>query len=269
MKKTALVTAHPGKLIRLRDIDPDDTGTYRSKDEAAERLGELRDRLGDLKEALYAEDKRSLLLIFQAMDTGGKDGAVKNLLTGIDPAGIQITSFKAPTATELSHDFLWRVHAAAPERGNIGVWNRSHYEDVLIVRVHNLIDRKTWLHRYEDINHFEKMLSNSGIKILKFFLHISKGEQKKRLQARLDDPTKHWKFNAGDLQERTKWNEYQEAYDDAINACTTDYAPWHIVPANQKWARNVAVAEAVVAALEEMKPTYPKPTFDPKSIVID
>jgi PPK2 family polyphosphate:nucleotide phosphotransferase len=194
---------------------------------------------------------------------------VKSLLTGVNPAGVQVTSFKAPTWEELDHDYLWRVHHKVPPRGVIGVWNRSHYEDVLIVRVHKLIEKAVWKARYEQINNFEKMLSENGVTIVKFFLHISKDEQKERLQARLDDPAKHWKFNVGDLKERALWDEYQEAYEDAINQCSTEWAPWHIVPADKKWARNIAVAEAVVDALETMNPQFPTADFDATQIVVE
>jgi PPK2 family polyphosphate:nucleotide phosphotransferase len=267
--KSSLVTVRPGTEVRLRDIDPDATSGYASKEETLMRLRELRERLSTLQEALYAEDQRSVLIVLQAMDTGGKDGALKSLLTGVNPAGVHVTSFKAPTAEELSHDFLWRVHKAVPAKGIIGVWNRSHYEDVLIVRVHDMVPKKVWQARYEDINNFEEMLTRNGVTLLKFFLHISKDEQKERLQARLDDPEKNWKFNPGDLKERALWDDYQAAFEDAVNKCSTAHTPWMVVPANKKWARNIALAEAVVAALEKMKPQYPKAKFDPKSIVID
>jgi PPK2 family polyphosphate:nucleotide phosphotransferase len=268
-RKTALIEVAPGKQVHLRKITASATGDYKGKEESFERLAELQKRLGELQERLYAEDRRSLLLVFQAMDTGGKDGAVKSLLTGINPVGVQVTSFKAPTWEELDHDYLWRVHQRVPGRGLIGVWNRSHYEDVLVVRVHKMIDEATVQARFEQINAFEKMLSENGVTILKFFLHISKDEQKERLQARLDNPEKHWKFNEGDLKERALWDEYQRAYEDVLNHCSTAHAPWHIVPADKKWARNIAVAEATVAALEKMNPQFPKAEIDPTKIVIE
>lgn len=203
------------------------------------------------------------------MDTGGKDGAIQNLFEGIDPSGLRITAFKAPTSEELKHDFLWRIHKAAPAKGMIAVWNRSHYEDVLIVRVKNLVGKRLWKARYAQINDFEKLLADSRVRLLKFYLHISKDEQKERLQARLDDPAKIWKFNPGDLAERARWADYQSAYQDAINRCSTAHAPWYIVPANKKWSRDVCVMEAVVAALKKMAPQFPEPAFDPKSIVIE
>ncbi len=258
----------PGKKIRLKNMDASDSGGYKVKEESLARLGELQEKLRELQDRLYAEDKRSLLLIFQAMDTGGKDGAVKSLLTGINPAGVHVTSFKAPSSEELDHDYLWRVHQKVPARGLIGVWNRSHYEDVLIVRVHKLVETQVWKSRFAQINAFEELLAANGVTILKFFLHISKDEQKERLQARLDDPSKQWKFNVGDLKERAFWDDYQNAYEDALNECSTPHAPWHIVPSDKKWARNIAVAEAVGEALEAMKPQYPKVEFDPQKIVI-
>ncbi|HEX8465930.1 MAG TPA: polyphosphate kinase 2 family protein [Abditibacterium sp.] len=268
MTKTNLIRVAKSDKIKLKDIDAAAKGDYETKEETFARLDELHGRISELQERLFAENKQSLLIVLQAIDTGGKDGAVKSLLTGINPAGLHVTSFKAPNSLELSHDFLWRIHATAPARGMIGVWNRSHYEDVLITRVHNLIDTQTCAARYEHINHFEKLLSDNGTTILKFFLHISKDEQKERLQARLDDPEKHWKFNPGDLKERELWNDYQKAYEDAVNACSTDYAPWHIVPADRKWARNIAIAEAVAQALEKMNPQFPTVEFDASKIVV-
>lgn len=267
--KTGLVKVQPGQKARLKSISTSDAGGYNAKEETFERLQQLQAQLAGWQERLYAEDKRSVLLLFQAMDTGGKDGAVKSLLTGINPAGVQVTSFKAPTWEELDHDYLWRVHQKVPPRGIIGVWNRSHYEDVLVVRVHKLVDKKTYQARFEQINAFEKMLAENGVTVLKFFLHISKDEQKERLQARLDDPTKHWKFNEGDLKERALWDDYQQAYEDVLNECSTSHAPWHIIPADKKWARNIAVAEAVVEAMKKMNPQFPKVELDPKKIVIE
>lgn len=259
--------------FRLVKVDPDDitpfVGGPDDKSEASPRLLQLRERLSDLQELLYAEQKRSMLLVFQAMDTGGKDGAIKNLLTGVNPAGVHVSSFKAPSTNELSHDFLWRIHAQTPKRGHMGVFNRSHYEDVLITRVHNLIDEKTWKRRYEDINNFEALLTHSGTVVLKFFLHISKKEQAVRLQARLDNPTKHWKFDPNDLKERKLWPAYQQAYEDAIRHCSPAHAPWFVVPANQKWARDLAITEIVVAALEAMNLRSPKVNFDVAAQVIE
>lgn len=266
--KTPIITARPGRKIRLSKIDPEETGGLDKKD-AIERFCQLREEVNVFQQILYAENRRSLLLIFQAMDTGGKDGAIKNLCGGLNPAGLQVSSFKAPSQEELDHDFLWRLHKAAPARGMIGIWNRSHYEDVLVVRVHKLVPKKVWKARYEQINAFEKILTDKGTSVVKFMLHISKDEQKKRLQARLDDPEKWWKFNPNDIKERALWPRYQEAYEDAINSCATDYAPWYIVPANHKWARNLAIVEVVLRMLKEMDPRYPKLSFDPKTLIID
>ena len=265
--KSPVVTACPGHKIKLSKIDPDDTGGY-NKEEALQRSSELREKIDQLQEILYAERRRSLLLIFQAMDTGGKDGAIKDLCAGLNPAGLEIRSFKAPSAEELDHDFLWRAHKATPRKGMIGLWNRSHYEDVLIVRVHKLVPKKVWKARYDEINRFEEILSENGTTIVKFMLHISKDEQKSRLQARLDRPEKWWKFSPNDVAERSHWSAYQKAYEDAVNNCSTECAPWHVVPANHKWARNLALAETVLRTLKEMDPRYPKLSFDPKAIKI-
>ncbi len=269
MKKTNLIPVKPGQNVRLKDYDTNAKGDYTSREETAPRHQILEARLRELQTRLFAENKQSLLVILQAMDTGGKDGAARRLFTGVDPAGIQVTSFKAPSLLELDHDFLWRVHAAVPPRGLIGVWNRSHYEDVLITRVHGLIDKKVAQQRFEAINDFERMLTQNNVVIVKFFLHISKKEQKSRLQARLDDPAKHWKFNQSDLKERALWGDYQNAYETALSQCSTDWAPWDIVPADHKWARDIAICEKVVATLEAMKPQFPAVDFDPKTIVIE
>lgn len=261
------------KSFRLADVDPDDTTPFAhhrdDKETAHPRLLKLRQRLSELQELLYAEHRRSLLLVFQAMDTGGKDGAIENLLTGVNPAGVEVATFKAPSLDELNHDFLWRIHAQTPKRGHIGVFNRSHYEDVLVTRVHGLIDEDTWKQRYDHINNFEALLTDNGTRILKFFLHISKKEQAERLQARLDDPAKNWKFDPNDLKERARWEDYQDAYEDAVRHCSPKHAPWFVVPANHKWARDLAIAEIVVAALEEMNPQPPEASFDPKKMVIE
>ena len=268
LMKAPVVTVGSGRKIRLSKIDPDETGGM-TKEKALERIGNLCEKISELQEILYAEHRRSLLLIFQAMDTGGKDGAIKNLCGGLNPAGLEIRNFKAPSVEELDHDFLWRAHKAAPSRGMIGVWNRSHYEDVLIVRVHKLVPKKVWKARYQQINRFEQSLSENGTTIVKFMLHISKDEQKNRLQARLDRPDKWWKFNPNDIKERALWDDYQQAYEDAINFCATDCAPWHVVPANHKWARNLFIADLVLRVLKTMDPRYPKRAFDPKTIEIE
>src|SRR6267378_4285156 len=265
--KSAAVKARPGDKIRLSKIDPDDTGGANKK-KACKRFADLREEISLLQEKLFAEHERSLMILFQAMDTDGKDGALKALCFGLNPAGLEVARFKAPTQAELDHDFLWRAHKVAPSKGMIGLWNRSHYEDVLVVRVHKLVPKKIWKARYDEINRFEEILSENGTTIVKFMLHISKDEQKRRLQARLDRPNKWWKFNPNDLTERARWGDYQKAYQDAINNCSTECAPWHVVPANHKWARNLALAEIVLRTLKEMDPRYPKLSFDPKAIKI-
>ena len=267
MQETA-VTVQLGERVRLSEIVPECTGEL-GKEAALERFSQLQEKVGRLQEALYAEHQRSLLIIFQAMDTGGKDGAIRNLCPGLNPAGLEIRSFKTPSLQELDHDFLWRAECATPSRGMIGIWNRSHYEDVLVVRVHKLVSKAVWKARYDQINRFEENLVENGTTILKFMLHISKDEQKKRLQARLDDLEKKWKFNMNDLKERSFWKDYEKAYEDAINCCATKWAPWHIVPANHKWARDLAIIQLVHRALKKMDPRYPKPSFDAKKVVID
>ncbi len=266
--KSPIVTVHPGHKIKLSKIDADDTGGMEKK-KATERFCDTREKIDGLQQILFAEHRRSLLLVFQAMDTGGKDGAIKNLCADLNPAGLEIRDFKAPSQEELDHDFLWRAHKAVPGKGMIGVWNRSHYEDVLIVRVHKLVPKKIWQARYDQINRFERNLTENGTTIMKFMLHISKEEQKKRLEARLDDPEKWWKFNPNDIKERAHWDDYQKAYESAINCCSTHCAPWHIVPANHKWARNLFIAEMILRVLKKMDPRYPKISFDPKAIKID
>jgi PPK2 family polyphosphate:nucleotide phosphotransferase len=267
-KTGGLLRVWPGDKIRLAHIDPGAKPRL-SREDADEQIEQLRERLLELQQALYAENQRSLLIVVQAMDTGGKDGAIKKICSGLDPNGVQLTNFKVPTPEERARDFLWRVHAAAPRKGSIGIWNRSHYEDVLVPRVHGQIDDEVWRERCEDINAFERLLTRNGVVLLKFFLHISKEEQKCRLEARLRDPQKLWKFNLGDLKERARWEEYQQAYEQAITTCSTEWAPWHIVPADRKWARNLQLLEVIVSALEEMNPQYPKPDFDPAEIVVE
>ena len=267
-EEKGLVLAKSGGKIRLRRIDPNATGTA-SKRKAEKQIDKLRVRLTELQQALYAEHQRSLLIVIQAMDTGGKDGAIKNICSGLDPNGVQLTNFKVPSSEEWDHDFLWRVHKAAPGKGIIGIWNRSHYEDVLVPRVHRQISRTVWRDRCEHINAFERLLNCNGVTFLKFFLHISKEEQKARLEARLKDPQKLWKFHPGDLKERARWDVYQRIYEAVMNETATDFAPWHIVPANRKWSRNLVLLETVVAKLEEMNPRYPKLAFDANAIVIE
>ena len=226
--------------------------------ELRDRLNALVERLDQLQLALFAENQRALLVVLQGRDASGKDGMIRKVFGPLDAQGCVVTAFKRPSELELAHDYLWRVHHEVPRRGIIGVFNRSHYEDVLVVRVHNLVPREQWGRRYDHINEFERMLAENGTTIIKFFLHISREEQKQRLLKRLEDPTKNWKFNPGDLDERKYWDDYTAAYQDALTRCSTAWAPWYVVPADQKAARDVLVAELLVATLEKMKPQFPR-----------
>jgi PPK2 family polyphosphate:nucleotide phosphotransferase len=266
--KKCLHIIEPKTTIKLADYDADDTGNYKDKAQAESKLEAHRKRLFELQELLYAEDKRSLLVVLQGMDGAGKDGTIRHIFTGVNPQGCQVTSFKVPTDEELQHDFLWRVHRAAPRRGMIGIFNRSHYEDVLVVRVHQKLSRQEVKRRFEEINNFEHELAENQTHILKFFLHISKDEQKKRLQARLDHPKKYWKVSAGDLAEREYWDDYTRVYEDALSNCSTKWAPWYIVPANHKWYRNVAISEILLDVMENFKMKYPKPKVDIKKLKV-
>ncbi len=247
----------PGAAVSLAAIDPDQTEHYRKKKDVAKELEKQRRRIQDLQARLYAENQRGLLIVLQAMDTGGKDGTIKHVFSGVNPQGCRVSSFKAPSAEEANHDFLWRYHKSAPARGRIGIFNRSHYEDVLIVRVKNLVSEEVWRPRYGQINDFERNLSLDGITVLKFFLHISKDEQKKRLQSRLDDPDKRWKFSSADIKERAFWDDYQRAFEHALGNCSTENAPWYVVPANKKWYRNLVVARTIADTLAAIDPQFP------------
>jgi PPK2 family polyphosphate:nucleotide phosphotransferase len=264
-----LPNVKPGTAVSLDDHDPSDTGPYRSAEEAKDTLQAHINELIKLQNLLYAENRRSLLIILQGMDTSGKDGTIRHVLSGLSPLGVQVHAFKAPSPEELAHDFLWRIHKVTPPRGIIGIFNRSQYEDVLVVRVHGLVKPKIWKDRYKQINHFERMLAKNDTIILKFFLHISKDEQKKRLQDRLSDPTRYWKFSLQDIEERKFWPDYQRAYEDVLNKCSTKHAPWYIVPANHKWYRNLVVAGTIVKSLRDMKMEYPAPTVDLTKVSID
>ncbi len=257
-----------GKGFSLKDWDPDDASLAPAgKSKTSEEVEELALRIGELQELLYAEHKQKVLIVLQGMDTSGKDGAVKDVMSGVNPQNVRGVSFKKPTEAELAHDYLWRVHANVPGAGEITIFNRSHYEDVLVVRVHSLVPEAVWRKRYDQINDFERMLTETGTVVLKFFLHISKDEQRERLQARIDDKTKRWKFQHGDIEERKLWDDYQRAYDEAIEKTATKYAPWVIVPANRKWYRNWVVATAIVEALEKLKMKYPEPDLSGVKIV--
>lgn len=258
----------PGARVRLKDYDADADGGFKDREKAEAEFAKDVARIGELQDVLYAEDRRALLVVLQAMDTGGKDGVVKHVFAGVNPNGCEITNFKSPSSEELDHDFLWRCARVVPRKGNLGIWNRSHYEDVLIVRVQDLVPKKVWEARYDQINRFEQQLAELGTTVVKFYLHISKDEQKARLQARLDDATKLWKFNPGDLKERERWDDYMAAYEDALGRCSTEWAPWHVVPANRKWFRNWYIARVVRQTLEEMDPHYPEPKVDPKKVKV-
>jgi PPK2 family polyphosphate:nucleotide phosphotransferase len=244
----------PGKKLRLAAIDPRDTSGFDGDKEAGRaRLAVLNARLEELQELLYASGKHRLLVVLQAMDAGGKDGTIRSVFDGVNPQGVRVACFKKPSPNELAHDFLWRIHAHAPVAGEIAIWNRSHYEDVLIARVHKLVGKKTWQQRYRHIANFEAMLADEGTTIRKFFLHISKDEQRLRLQERIDDPKKRWKWSSADLDERAHWNDYQRAYEDALAATSTPQAPWFVIPGDRNWFRNLAVSEILVETLTAMR----------------
>ena len=258
-----------GDKFKLSDRDPSDCKECPGgKEEGKQRTLKINAELEDLQELMYAEHKHKLLVVFQAMDTGGKDGVIRSVFDGVNPTGVHVASFKAPSATELDHDYMWRIHQRTPSRGEIVIFNRSHYEDVVVVRIHNLVPKDTWQKRFRHIREFERMLCDEGVTILKFFLHIDKDEQKERLHARLADPAKHWKFNVGDIKERAHWDEYMTAYEEAIAETSTDEAPWYIVPANKKWYRDLVVGTVLVDKLKSLKMSYPANTEDLSKVEI-
>jgi len=274
MKKKAEKLAHKfciedGRDFRLKDFDPADTGEWRAKEHAAKALQAGIERTAELQDMLYAQDNWALLLIFQALDAAGKDGAIKHVMSGVNPQGCQVYSFKTPSEVELQHDFLWRTTRDLPERGHIGIFNRSYYEEVLVVRVHPeilksqklpeaLVGKNIWQERFEDIRCFERHMARSGTVIRKFFLHVSKKEQRKRFLDRLEEPEKNWKFSVGDIHERTYWDEYQSAYEDMIRNTATKHAPWHVVPADNKWFTRLVISSVIVDTLESLHLSYPK-----------
>jgi PPK2 family polyphosphate:nucleotide phosphotransferase len=266
MAQSSLVS--PGTRVNLADYDPGYTGDFRGKKAVESELRRNIKRLQELQEVMWAEGKHALLIVLQAMDAAGKDGTIKHVMHGVNPQGCQVTSFKAPTPEELAHDYLWRIHKVTPRRGYIGIFNRSHYEDVLVVRVASLVPEEVWQARYDQINQFEKLLADTGTTILKFYLHISKEEQKKRIEARLHDPKKNWKFSMDDVRKRGDWDDYMKAYEDALSHCSTPWAPWHIIPANRKWYRNLVVCQTIVETLEKLDMHYPPPLPDADKIVI-
>lgn len=262
--------AHQHSKFVISKFKTEDTDKFKSKDEAAEILDKNIKKMSELQDKLYAQDKYSLLLIFQAMDAAGKDGTIKHVMSGLNPQGTQVYSFKQPSAEEVDHGYLWRINKALPERGRIGIFNRSHYEEVLIVRVHNLIassklpekfiDKNIWQKRFEQITNFEKYLYENGTVIIKFFLHISKEEQKKRFLDRIEDPSKNWKFSMSDIEERKYWDEYQKCYEEAIAATSKDFSPWYVIPADKKWFARLLVSEIIVETLKKLNPEYPELT---------
>ena len=269
MELSAKNIVTPGELVSLGDYPPEYTGAYEKKGQTEARLKELHKRLLKLQELLYAGSQHALLIILQGMDTCGKDGTIRRVMAGINVQGCDVVSFKVPTADELSHDFLWRAHKAVPSKGKIGIFNRSHYEDVLVVRVHNLVPEHVWAQRYRQINDFEKMLVENGTIVMKFFLHISKDEQKERLESRINDPTKHWKVEASDIRERAYWDDYMKAYEVMLQKCSTEWAPWHIIPGNKKWYRNLVITECIVETLKKLDMKYPAPAIDVTKLRID
>ena len=258
----------PKSKINLSKYPTDYSGEFKSKKEAVKILKKNIERMTELQAKLYAQDKYSLLIVFQAMDAAGKDGTIKHVMSGLNPQGTQVSSFKQPSKEELDHGYLWRINKALPERGRIGIFNRSHYEEVLVVRVHDLVkyqkipdkfnNKNIWKQRYEQINNFEEYLYENGIVIIKFFLHVSKEEQKKRFLERIENPAKNWKFSSGDVEERKYWDEYQKAYEEAISATSKKKSPWYIIPADKKWFARLAVSEIIVREMKKLKPEYPK-----------
>ncbi|MCH2183724.1 MAG: polyphosphate kinase 2 family protein [Mariniblastus sp.] len=262
-------TFPPGSKIEISDFPTRvETGDY-DKSSAAEKIQANAEVMADHARRLYAENRRSILLLLQGMDTAGKDGTIRTVMRGMNPRSCQVHSFKQPSEEERDHDFLWRVHKVAPRKGNIGIFNRSHYEDVLVVRVHNFVPPQTWQQRYQQINDFEKLLNQTGTTLIKCYLHISRDEQRERLQRRIDEPRSNWKFNQADLEERRYWDDYQRAYQDALIACNTEHAPWHIIPSDRKWYRNLLVSELMRKALEKLNPQYPTVTEDLSQIVVE
>lgn len=259
-----------GQKVNLDQWDTDTSDkSAKFKETSGQKFTKLNEKLEKLQELLYAEHEHKVLIVLQAMDTAGKDGTIRRVFEHVNPQGVRVVNFKTPTQEELDHDFLWRIHKQTPRKGEIVIFNRSHYEDVLVVRVRKLLPEKIWSKRYEHINNFEKMLSNEGTLILKFYLHISREEQKKRLLKRLENPEKNWKFNPGDLEDRKLWGKYIEAYEDAISRTSAKWAPWHIIPANTKWYRDLVISSIIVEALEGLKMKYPKPDFNPADFKIE
>ena len=263
-----LLRVKPGSKVRLADIDPNEThGRVKGSSAAELRTGLA--RLAALQDRLWAEQEHPVLIILQGIDAAGKDGSIKHVMSAFNPMGCTVTSFKVPTPIERGHDYLWRVHQRAPARGEIAIFNRSHYEDVLVVRVHDLVPRNVWSRRFEQINAFEELLTSTGTTIIKFFLWIDRDEQKARFQSRLDDPDKRWKFRLGDLEERKLWDSYVAADEDVLRRCSTDAAPWYVIPANRNWFRNLAIANVVADTMDDLNPRYPPAPEDLTGVVIE
>ena len=262
MKIKSPYLVRPNTHIRLAKVSTSDTGGYKSEESAAPVLVKHREQLVKLQEIFYASEKKTLLIVLQGMDTAGKDGAVSHIFSGINPQGCDVASFKVPTPLEARHDFLWRAHAAVPPRGMIGIFNRSHYEDALSPRVHNLISDKVLRRRLDDINSFEDMLADNDVVILKFFLHICRDEQKQRLQSRIDKSAKNWKLSEADIHERKFWPQYEDAYNRILSTTSHKHAPWFIIPSDNKWYRNIVISEILVDVMQKLKLSYPKPTLD-------
>ncbi|HEX7620149.1 MAG TPA: polyphosphate kinase 2 family protein [Anaerolineales bacterium] len=261
---------NPGDQVNLSNWDPNDTGDFKGgKDEGLAEIAKFDKQLSQLQELLYAEHKHKVLIVLQALDTGGKDGTIKHVFDGVNPQGVRVAKFDVPTPEELDHDYLWRIHNVIPGKGEMVIFNRSHYEDVLVVRVHNLVPPKEWKKRFDQINQFERFLVDNGTTILKFYLHIDRDEQKTRLQARIDDPTKHWKFRLGDLAERKLWSDYMLAYEDVLTRTSTAYAPWFIVPSNRKWYRDLVISSVLVDALASLAMKFPEPAEKLDGLVVE
>ena len=256
----------PGTKVDLKDYDPDFSGKFKNEQETLEELARLKEKLFDLQALMYADNRYALLIVIQAMDAGGKDGLIRNVMATFNPQGCIVMPFKVPSEEERDHDYLWRIHHAIPRRGEIGVFNRSHYEDLLVVRVHGLVPKEVWKQRYDQINDFEKYLVENTVMIRKFYLHISNKEQEERILKRLLDPKKNWKFSSADLKERDHWDDYMEAFEDVLSKCSTKMAPWHIVPANKKWYRNYVVAKVLVDTMEGLNMKWPEPSPDVKEL---
>jgi PPK2 family polyphosphate:nucleotide phosphotransferase len=256
----------PGKRVKLSKWDAEQTLGWDKNHKMRQSLDQAIERIDKLQYLLYAEHKRTVLIVLQGLDAAGKDGTIRHVMRGVNPQGCSVVSFKKPSAEEMAHEYLWRIHKAVPEYGNIGIFNRSVYEDVLVVRVHNLVPKEIWSKRYDQINRFEELLNENNVKILKFFLHISKDEQKKRLLERIDDPHKRWKVSEADFNERMFWSDYQSAYEDALTRCNSDDASWFVIPANKKWFRNLAVSHIIAETMERMHLKLPEPSVDLKKL---